>query len=230
MKQAICSLHVGQPHRRHLQYLLHRPAGMQSSSGRWPLLLFLHGAGERGNRIQSILRHGPPKIATLRPDFPFIVISPQCPAGETWEQQPLTELLDQVEATENVDLSRVYGTGISMGGYGVWHLAVNHPDRFAAMAPICGGGHLLPLLLLSTARRTALEKLPLRAYHGARDKVVPLAESERMVRAYREAGGSCDLVIYPEAAHDAWTQTYSDPALWKWFLEHQRRRPSKKSG
>lgn len=230
--QISCSLCIREPERRFIRYLLHRPADAANDpSRRWPLLLFLHGAGERGSRIGSILRHGPPRLAANDPHFPFIVVSPQCPLDETWEQQPLMPLLDHLMATEAIDTSRVYATGISMGGYGVWDLAARHPDRFAAVVPICGGGNLLTILLFNRRQERAAKRLAIRAYHGAKDDVVPLLESERMVTAWRGVGAACDLVVDGEAGHDSWTRAYADRELFEWLLSHPspRRRPVKKS-
>lgn len=221
-RQLSCSLCIREPERRFIRYLLHRPADAgQAPSKGWPLLLFLHGAGERGSRIGSILRHGPPRMAGDDPKFPFVLVSPQCPLNETWEQQPLMSLLDHLLATEAIDSTRVYATGISMGGYGVWDLAARHPDRFAAVVPICGGGNLLPILLFNPKEERAARRLAIRAYHGAKDDVVPLVESERMVAAWRAAGAACDLVVDGEAGHDCWTRAYAERELFDWLLSHQ---------
>jgi predicted peptidase len=196
------------------RYLLFLPKGYPRGRKRWPLILFLHGAGERGRNLELVKKHGPPKIVEEREDSPFILVSPQCPRGETWKSDVLDALLDEVIASCRVDPRRVYLTGLSMGGYGTWSLACDHPERFAAIAPVCGGG-----------RRIEAHKLkdtPVWAFHGARDDIVPVAESERMVTALEECGGNAKLTVYPDAGHDSWTETYSNPALYKWFLRHRR--------
>jgi predicted peptidase len=197
-------------------YLLFLPEDYGATRRVWPTILFLHGAGERGSDLDIVKRHGPPRIAEERPDFPFIVISPQCPENEFWSSDFLIGLLNEVEANYDVDRDRIYLTGMSMGGFGAWDLASRQPERFAAIAPICGGGNRL------VACR--LKDVPIRTFHGARDQVVPLARTEEMVQAVRDCGGNPELIVYPDAGHDAWTRTYDDPALYDWFMQHKRRK------
>jgi predicted peptidase len=210
-----------QAHR--LNYLLFLPQGIQAQpQKRWPLILFLHGAGERGHDLALVKKYGIAKIVEDRDEFPFITISPQCPPDRWWGQEleALTGLLDEAVRTLAVDPDRVYLTGLSMGGYGTWHLAAAQPDRFAALAPICGGGvpdEGFP------ERVSVLKHVPVWAFHGARDQKVPLEESVKMVEALRAAGGDIRFTVYPEADHDSWTQTYEDPELYAWFLRHRRR-------
>lgn len=191
---------------------------------RWPLILFLHGAGERGTDVWKVATHGPPKNVTDHPDFPFILVSPQCPEGQTWSKDVLLALLDEITAKYSVDSNRVYLTGLSMGGYGTWDLGICYPEKFAAIAPICGGGDLISVLLASREKVPALKLLGVWAFHGAKDPVVPMAESQRMVAAVKKAGVTdVKLTIYPEAQHDAWTETYRNPELYEWFLAHKRK-------
>lgn len=206
------------------RYLLFLPGGYaDDDSKQWPLILFLHGAGERGTNLLQVTRHGPPRIVENNPDFPFIVVSPQCPPGQRWDTDVLVALLDEVERLYRVDQRRIYLTGLSMGGFGTWNLGLTHPERFAAIAPICGGGDPLVLLLGDPARRKAVQTLPVWAFHGARDPVVRLEESERMVNALRKIGAqNVQLTVYPKAQHDSWTETYDNPRLYEWFLEHRR--------
>jgi predicted peptidase len=206
-----------------LDYLLFLPKGYDSSRKEgWPLMLFLHGAGERGSDLSRVKIHGPAKRAEKDADFPFIVVSPQCPAGEVWESAPLLHLLDRVIKDHNVDGDRVYLTGLSMGGYGSWALAVQHPERFAAVAPICGGGQPIRVWLAEDLRKERLKRLPVWAFHGAKDPVVPLEESERMVDAFKRIGAdNVKLTVYPEANHDSWTETYANPDFFEWMLSHR---------
>ncbi len=195
-------------------YLLHLPEGYERGRKRWPLLLFLHGAGERGNDLELVKKHGPPRLVAEGHDLPFLVVSPQCPSRRWWSDDVLAALLDDAIARYRVDERRVYLTGLSMGGYGTWSLACERPERFAAIAPICGGGNRL------LAHR--LKDLPVWAFHGAQDDVVPLAETEKMVDAVKASGGKAKLTVYPHAGHDSWTATYANPALYKWLLKHRR--------
>ncbi len=206
-------------------YWLYLPQDYQrEGERRWPLILFLHGAGERGTNLSKVAVHGPPKFLRNRPDFPFVVVSPQCPTGEVWSDETLLALLDHVLARHAIDPARVYLTGLSMGGYGTWSLATKAPQRFAAVAPICGGGETIRVLLPGPGQAAALRTLGVWAFHGAKDDVVPVAESERMINAFKAAGvKDLQLTVYPDAGHDAWTETYENPRLYDWFLEHQRR-------
>ena len=207
------------------QYLIYLPKDYEAQSKkRWPLMLFLHGAGERGTNIAKVAVHGPPKLVKQGRDFPFIIVSPQCPNGERWDNDVLLALLDEVGEKYRVDESRVYLTGLSMGGYGAWSLGLTHPERFAAIAPICGGGDPIVLLLADPKKVAATKSLGVWAFHGAKDPVVPPAESERMVEALKKSGcKEVELTVYPEAQHDSWTETYNNPKLYEWFLAHRRK-------
>jgi len=205
------------------QYLVQTPRDSElGANRRWPLILFLHGLGERGLRIEMVKTHGPPKVAATRPDFPFIVVSPQCPEGQWWRTEWLAALLDEVCGKFPVDASRIYLTGLSMGGFGAWNLAVAYPERFAAVAPICGGGDPYPPYGYDERRAQALKVLPIWTFHGALDTVVKMEETDRMVRILRHFGCSIEFTVYPGAGHDCWTQTYENPKLYEWFLSQRK--------
>lgn len=199
-----------------LNYLLYLPADYASESDakKWPLMLFLHGAGERGDNIERVKVHGPPKLIENGESFPFLVVSPQCPANGWWDSRLLLALIDEIVETHNVDENRIYLTGLSMGGYGSWDLLSRAPDRFAAAAPICGGG--IPYLTKK------YPQLPIWVFHGAKDFVVPISASEAMVKGLKKNGGSPKFTIYPNAGHDSWTETYANDELYEWFLSQSR--------
>jgi predicted peptidase len=200
-----------------LNYLLYLPQGYSTEGQKkWPLILFLHGAGERGDDLELVKEHGIAKIVEQKEDFSFIAVSPQCSEDSWWpiEAEALNALLDKVMAAYAVDRHRIYLTGLSMGGYGVWSLAIAHPEKFAAVAPICGGG--------DPTKVCALKDVPVWAFHGAKDPVVPLEKSEEMVDALKACGGNVQLTVYPDAEHDSWTQTYDNQDLYEWFLQHTR--------
>lgn len=205
----------------HLNYLLYLPPGYGEGDARWPLLMFLHGMGERGNDLELVKTHGPPMLIEQGQDFEFIVVSPQCPADSIWaaELDALLALLERLTRDYAVDPKRIYLTGLSMGGYGTWHLAAEHPDRFAAIAPVCGGA--MPFLGFPQ-KVCALKDVPVWCFHGAMDETVPIVESARLVHTLRKCGGNVRFTIYPEAGHDSWTETYSNPELYRWFLRHSR--------
>lgn len=197
-----------------LDYLLYLPEGYEEASDKkWPLILFLHGAGGRGEDIEKVKVHGIPKVAEAM-KLPFICVSPQCPSYLYWQMKndELSALLDEVIERYSVDTERVYITGLSMGGYGTWDMAMLYPDKFAAMAPICGGGN--PKLA------HLIKDIPIWAFHGAKDTTVPIKETEDMVNALKDIGGNVKYTVYPEAKHDSWTETYNNPELYKWFLSH----------
>lgn len=197
-----------------LDYLLYLPPGYDKEEKSWPLVLFLHGAGESGQDLNKVKVHGPPKLVEAGKEFPFIVVSPQAPRMG-WDAQTLNALLDDVVATHKVDKDRIYVTGLSMGGFGTWALAAAYPDRFAALAPICGGGN--------SADAKKLKNLPIWVFHGAKDNVVPPSRSENMVKALKEAGANhVKFTLYPNANHDSWTETYNNPEVWEWLLQQKR--------
>ena len=206
-------------------YLLFLPEGYEAKGDKkFPLMIFLHGAGERGTNLSRVGQHGPPKIVKTKKDFPFILVSPQCPSGEWWTEDVVMGLLDDTIKNYNVDTNRVYLTGLSMGGFGSWAIGTKYPERFAAIAPICGGGERIGILVAGRSKTAALKSLGVWAFHGGKDPVVQLAESERMVDALKKAGCTdVKLTVYPEAGHDSWTETYNNSELFAWLLAQKRR-------
>ncbi len=206
-----------------LEYLLHVPREYNSDTlRRWPLVLFLHGSGERGSNLQTVTVHGPPKLVRQGRDLPFILLAPQCPADEHWQNEVLLGLIDRIIASHRVDTNRVYLTGLSMGGYGTWYLGMKHPERFAALAPICGGGQVLDVLLADN-RKSELQRMPVWAFHGLKDTVVPVSESEQMIAALKKLGNPDPrLTLYPDAGHDSWMATYDNPDFFTWLLAQTR--------
>lgn len=207
-----------------IHYLLFAPRAYESDGQPWPLLLFLHGYGESGrNELERVKIHGPPKLVETRPEFPFVLVAPQCPPVKyemqeivkAWKADELIQLVDHVAGSLNVDPTRIYVTGLSMGGFGTWRLVAAHPERFAAALPICGGGE-------PEAMAKSLAGVPIWAFHGARDSVVPLSASEKMVEAVRHAGGRVEFTVYPDVEHDSWTQTYANEEVYEWLLSHRR--------
>jgi predicted esterase len=201
---------------------------------KFPVILFLHGSGERGDDLDELRANGVPKLVEgkssifvralhgdARPNVPypgFILVSPQCPAGEWWSAQQLVDVLDETARRYRVDPDRIYVTGLSMGGYGAWELASEFPERFAAIAPVCGAGN--------PEDAARLKDLPAWIFHGQRDTVVPFQRSQEMADALKKAGGRVRFTAYPDAGHDAWTATYENPQLYKWLLEQVRGAPN----
>lgn len=216
-----------------LPYRWHAPATVEPGA-RYPLVLFLHGAGERGRDNRAQLKHGIGDILKWCEENrqPCFLLAPQCPADEWWApidretmgaipgakptapMQRVIRLLDEVTVGQPVDPARFYVTGISMGGYGTWFLLATMPERIAAAAPVCGGG--------DPARATAFKAVPLWVFHGARDEVVPPAASRRMIEAIQQAGGQPKFTEYPDLQHDSWTRTYRNPEVLAWLFAQRR--------
>lgn len=200
-----------------MDYLLYLPEDYGSDAAKqWPLVVFLHGAGERGTDVNMVKAHGPAMLVEQGKDFDFILVSPQCPPDKWWANRVeyIMALIDDMTEKYNVDESRVYLTGLSMGGYGTWATATLHPERFAAIAPICGGGQ--PYLAHN------LKDMPIWAFHGTADNVVPVQLSRDMVEAVNSAGGNAKLTEYPGVGHNSWTETYNNEELYKWLLSQKK--------
>ena len=210
-------MYINQAHRYPFDLVL--PNDYQQGIAAFPLIFFLHGRGECGANLELVRRHGPPKLAHSppKPAFldSFIVLSPQCPEGENWSAGPLTALLDRAVKDLRVDQNRIYLTGISMGGYGAWHLALEQPSRFAALCPICGGG--------DPRRADRLQNMPIWMFHSAGDGVVPVSESDQMFAALQRCQANVTYTRYRDLDHvQTWEDAYRYPMLYEWFLRHSR--------
>ena len=198
-------------------YEVYLPEGYQQDQ-QYPIVFFLHGAGERGDQLDLLHVHGPLKRVLQGEHFDFICVAPQCPAGSYWtyEVQTLTGFVDEICRKYHADPDRVYLTGLSMGGYGTWAMAIAHPENYAAIAPVCGEG-------MPWASET-LKHLPTWAFHGSDDTCVPVSGSINMVNAILRAGGDAKLTVYAGVGHDSWTETYENPAFYTWMLAQHRSR------
>jgi predicted peptidase len=216
-----------------LPYRLLRPAHFDSTKT-YPLVIFFHGAGERGTENERQLIHASPLFTDSlnRSNYPCFVLAPQCPKGRRWAEmdwgadtgrmtpQPsvperLTiSVLTELRKSKNIDTTRIYITGLSMGGFGTWDLACRYPKWFAAIAPVCGGG--------DETKVGVLKKMPVWAFHGDKDKVVKTSRSINMVNALKKAGGKPKLTIYPGVQHNSWINAYAEPEFFPWlFRQHQ---------
>ena len=195
-----------------MDYWVRYPNGYTEGK-KYPVLLFLHGAGTRGKNLNALKNNVFFSITERHNDFPFIVVAPQC-YKETWFDlfetlHAFTEFIFQESFT---DRQRFYLLGLSMGGYATWQFAISHPEYFAAVIPICGGG-----MYWDAAR---LVNVPIWAFHGALDPTVFVEESEKMVNAVNAHGGSAKLTVYPDKLHDAWSATYANIEVFEWLLAH----------
>jgi predicted peptidase len=202
-----------------INYLLYLPP-QYTAKQKWPLVVFLHGSGERGQDLELVRRTGLPEQIEQGERPGCVLVSPQCPASSRWNPKVVVTLIEHVCRSLPIDRDRVYLSGFSMGGFGTWATACYDPSRFAAIAPLAGGGDV------SEAERLA--NLPIWAFHGAEDDVVSLSASEKMVEAVRTCGGNVKLTVYPECDHEMCCEkTYRDPRLLEWLLA-QRRSPARK--
>lgn len=200
-----------------LPYLLHLPPGHAGSGRRWPLVLFLHGAGERGDDPLRLLHLGFPARLAADPEFPAIVLAPQCSRETTWldHQRALMDLVTEAEVHLGADPVRLHVTGLSLGGMASWLLAARHPRRFASVVPICGS---VPPFHDFPDAVAALRDVPVWAFHGVEDPVVPVAHTLALVDALERAGGRPRLTLYADVGHHAWEPAYAEPELRAWFL------------
>ena len=202
-----------------LNYVAYLPPGVDAGQAqKLPAILFLHGSDPSRNEDYKWLESNP--VANFlkdKQDARFIVIAPHCPPRQQWTAPALDDLLAEVTAKYPIDLDRVYLTGLSLGGIGSWMYAVAHPDRFAAVVPICGMGDPDDLDLL--------KDLPVWVFHGAKDPSVPVERGTEMVERLRQLRGRVRLTVYPEAGHDSWTATYTNPELYDWLLQQVRGKP-----
>jgi pimeloyl-ACP methyl ester carboxylesterase len=192
---------------------------------RFPLLVFLHGSGEKGNgttELGRVLVHGPPKLVGQGIDFPFIDISPQLPVSQGgWPVSLVDEIIARAKADTRVDTTRIYLTGLSLGGFGTWSYALSRPDVVAAVVPIAGAG--------STAQACAMKDVPVWAFHGDADGTVDVSGSVNMVAAINGCSPGPRVIprltIYPGVGHDSWTRTYDGSAghdIYTWLLGYHR--------
>jgi predicted esterase len=200
------------------KYLIDLPQGYDADPNkRWPLILFLHGSGERGSDLGQVRTAGLAGAIARGRQLPAIVVSPQCPANESWSEQVLSHLLDEVEANHRVDPDRVYVTGTSAGGDETWDFALAHPERLAAIVPMSGE--------TDPADAARLQHLPVWDFHGAKDDNCPAIQSIRMVEAIRRAGGHPHLTLYPDEGHQCWNRAYATEGLYTWLLAQKRAQP-----
>lgn len=205
---------------RPIGYLCDLPADYHTSGKTYPLVIFLHGAGERGNgtdRLEAVRANGFPRYAKEGAEYPFVLISPQCPEENHWAGRidSLNLLLDHLLATMRVDPDRVCLTGLSMGGMGTWFWGFNNPERFASLIPVCGTA-------AEWLTYTVVD-MPIWAFHGSADGLISCYESIRLCNAVNAQGGHARLTIYPEVGHDSWVRAYQEPALIPWILAQRRR-------
>jgi predicted peptidase len=197
---------------RKMQYLQYLPSEYEKVD-KWPLIISLHGSGERGSDISLLQRFGIQHRIANDNLFPFIVLCPQCPENCIWEMQfdLITELLENAKSELKVDESKVILTGYSMGGYGVWNYAMLFPNRFTAIVPVSGGGMI-------EKKVKVLKDLPIWTFHGVNDKSVPIEETQKLVDILRANNSNVKFSIYQDCGHEVCTTAYDNDELYDWLL------------
>jgi predicted peptidase len=210
---------------KYVVFVPHDYKGDDAADKRWPLILFLHGAGERGDDGELQAKVGlAPAIRKREKDFPFIAVFPQCDKNSWWradapDGERAMAILAEIEKEYKTDRDRVYLTGLSMGGMGTWSLSMKYPDRFAALVPICGRG--------DNAQAEKIAKLPIWCFHGDADKAVAVDGSRSMIAAIKEAGGNPKYTEYPGVGHNSWDAAYGTDELYTWLLQQKRNTKAK---
>ena len=202
--------------RHTLDYYLYLPEGYEDRDD-WPLVVFLHGGGEAGDDLSLVAKHGPPAMVAAGRAFPFVLLAPQSPhRSRMWDDEAVLSLIDETLETRRVDPNKVVVTGLSRGGMATWRLGMQHPERFAGLVPIAGGG--LPVYAFR------LKDVPVWAFYGAKDEAVALDDARRVADRLAAEGGDVEITIYPEADHvGTWEAAYADPRLWAWIAERERK-------
>ena len=201
-----------------LRYYLYYPSDYeQHARDNYPLLLFLHGGGESGGNLTDLQINGPPKMIVDGKEFPFLILAPQHPhKRKFWNTNAVIQLLDTVIKNNRVDNQRIYLTGLSRGATAAWELAVQYPDKFAAMAVVCG---MTPLPYASWIDKS----MPIWVFHGEEDPIIDVEESENMVDRLKSMGYEVTFTKYPNVGHDAWTKAYQNDELYNWFMRQKRK-------
>ena len=201
-----------------LKYHIYFPNNYHDSDTKFPLVLFLHGAGERGDDLRLVEKHGIPKMINNGINFPFITVAPQCPKFQYWSEpvnvKTLLLLVEEIIKKNKVDIERIYATGLSMGGYGTLAIAKERPDLFSAIIPVCGG--------LDTTDIERLKDIPIWLFHGAEDKVVPVENSELIYDLLKPINPEIKITIYKGINHNSWEMTYKNQKIYDWMLKYKK--------
>lgn len=199
--------------KKQLNYLLNIPADTKAKK---PLIVFLHGSGEKGSDLEKVKVHGPFKYLKTN-SIDAYVLAPQCPEGEYWDSETLYRLVQKVVKENNVDQNRIYLTGLSMGGWGAWNLAFAHPEMFAALVPVCGFVDRVPML-----ENCKIKDIPTRIFHGLLDDVVDVSYSTTIYKKLKPCSKDISLTIFDDANHDSWTRVYDNSAIYDWMLQQKK--------
>lgn len=195
-------------------YILQSPENKKSKK---PLIVFLHGSGERGSEVDKVKVHGPLKY-TRTHQLDVYILAPQCPDNDYWDAEALYRLIQKIQKENNIDPDRIYLTGLSMGGWGAWNLAIAHPEMFAALVPICGFVDRVPMI-----ENCKIAAIPTRIFHGLLDDVVSVDYATTIYKKLKACeNAKVQLTIFDDANHDSWSRVYDHPEIYDWMLAQKR--------
>ncbi|SIQ51686.1 Phospholipase/Carboxylesterase [Chryseobacterium sp. RU37D] len=197
-----------------ISYIIDYP---QKAKGSIPLIVFLHGSGERGNNLEMVKAHSPFTYKNLIKE-PVAILAPQCPENTWWDTVTIYNLIKEIQKKYKIDSSRIYLTGLSMGGWGTWKLAMEHPEMFAAVAAVCA-----PADRVMEANVERYKNLPIKIFHGGNDDIVSPVNSINMYQAVKKINPTVTLTIFPDDNHNSWDSTYSNPKLYEWMLSQRKK-------
>lgn len=191
-------------------YALHIPATTKEKK---PLIIFLHGSGEKGTDIEKVKVHGPFKYLKSH-ELDAYILAPQCPENEYWDEEVLYRLILKIRKENNIDSSRIYLTGLSMGGWGAWNLAFAHPEMFAALVPIAGFVDRIPMI-----EDCKIKNIPIRIFHGLLDDVVNVDYSIAIYKKLKTCNANVQLTLFDDAGHDSWSKVYDNQEIYDWMFK-----------
>lgn len=197
-----------------LNYALHLPVNTKEKK---PLIIFLHGSGEKGTDIELVKMHGPFKYLKSN-ELDAFVLAPQCPDNEYWDSEVLYQLILKIQKENNIDANRIYLTGLSMGGWGAWNLAFAHPEMFAALVPIAGFVDRVPMI-----ENCKIASIPIRIFHGLVDDVVDVNYSIAIYKKLKPCNSNIELNIFDDAGHDSWTRVYDNKEIYDWMFQQTKK-------
>ena len=201
--------------KKNYKYLLYLPDNYKLQTAEIPLVIYLHGASCKGSNLNKLKKYGLPYYVNKGRDYNFIIASPQCPANKSWLSENWFEpLYNELDSKYKIDSKRVYVVGMSMGGYGAWHLAVDYPDKIAAIIPLCGGCY-------DSTNICQISKIPVWAFHGAMDKAIPVDETERLVRILLDCNAPIKYSRIENKGHNI-ANIFGNQEIYEWLLEHKK--------
>lgn len=200
--------------KKEIGYALHIPKDV---SVKKPLIVFLHGSGEKGTDIEKVKIHGPFKYIKTH-ELDTYILAPQCPENEYWDDEVLNQLIDKIQHEHDIDSDRIYLTGLSMGAWGAWNLVFAHPEKFAALVPIAGFVDRVPMI-----ENCKIKDIPTRIFHGLLDEVVVVENSIAIYKKLKLCNIDIALTIFDDANHDSWSRVYDNFEIYEWMLQQKKK-------